>query len=307
MIVPGSDAQQSGGAGRDGSIGARTSRVVPLLRRFWSGQACRPSKAVQLLGITVTPRPVQDPLELCGAWAKSADEAGALTDGVARRRRTPAEAGAAQSHQQAAADAGRRSTSTSACRCYAGQSRRPKRSPRLRSGDRMPTPCPCCRWRDGLGLPRRVVSEGFEFRLRPADRAHDRDESTGSRAVLGCKPEANWGVSSWSRSDGAFDPTERFHCRLVEHDFAQSATELGPSLKCSAWAARVCRENRVVDSSGMVLVCVPCGLSMNVPVTPSTIVSRKPPNRRALSACRRAVSGSARVLNETVSTPSVGV
>lgn len=77
-------------------------RTIPRLRRWWAGEAVD--------GVTVTPRPVQDPLEiwLGGLAARSLDRCGRLGDGWLGASCTPAEAQTARATiEKAAADAGR--------------------------------------------------------------------------------------------------------------------------------------------------------------------------------------------------------
>jgi len=113
MIVPGlgrtAEREALGAMGAD--RGAYLDEVVPLLRRFWSGEAVQHhSKRFSFSGITVTPRPVQDPLELWlgGMGPRALTRAGRLADGWLGAALTPAEAGAARVRiEQAAADAGR--------------------------------------------------------------------------------------------------------------------------------------------------------------------------------------------------------
>lgn len=82
---------------------AAIERTLPRLRRWWAGQAVD--------GVTVTPRPVQDPLEiwLGGIAPASLARCGRLADGWLGGGCTPEQAGAAKAAiDEAAASAGRR-------------------------------------------------------------------------------------------------------------------------------------------------------------------------------------------------------
>jgi probable F420-dependent oxidoreductase len=113
MIVPGigrlAEREALGVLGTD--RGAYLEEVVPLLRRFWSGEAVgHRGPRFSFSGITVRPRPVQDPLELWlgGMGPKALERAGRLADGWLGAALTPQEAGAARTRiEKAAADAGR--------------------------------------------------------------------------------------------------------------------------------------------------------------------------------------------------------
>ena len=81
---------------------AQIERTIPRLRRWWSGAAVD--------GVTVTPRPIQDPLELWlgGLAPASLARSGRLADGWLGAACTPREALAARSAiDHAAANAGR--------------------------------------------------------------------------------------------------------------------------------------------------------------------------------------------------------
>jgi probable F420-dependent oxidoreductase len=113
MIVPGigrpAEREALGALGSD--RGAYLDEVVPLLRRFFAGEAVEHhSERFSFPGIVVRPRPVQDPLELWlgGMGPKALERAGRLADGWLGAALTPAEAGAAREKiQQAATQAGR--------------------------------------------------------------------------------------------------------------------------------------------------------------------------------------------------------
>ena len=81
---------------------AAIERTIPRLRRWWAGEAVD--------GITVSPRPIQDPLEiwLGGLAPASLARCGRIADGWLGASCTPEQAGAARSTiEDAAADAGR--------------------------------------------------------------------------------------------------------------------------------------------------------------------------------------------------------
>ncbi|HEY3718003.1 MAG TPA: LLM class flavin-dependent oxidoreductase [Jatrophihabitantaceae bacterium] len=81
---------------------AAIERTIPRLRRWWAGEAVD--------GITVSPRPIQDPLEiwLGGLAPASLMRCGRIADGWLGASCTPEQAGAARSTiEDAAADAGR--------------------------------------------------------------------------------------------------------------------------------------------------------------------------------------------------------
>jgi probable F420-dependent oxidoreductase len=82
--------------------GAAIERTVPRLRRWWAGE--------EVDGVTVTPRPVQQPLEIwLGGLAKaSLERCGRIGEGWLTSACTPQEAAAGKSViEKAAADAGR--------------------------------------------------------------------------------------------------------------------------------------------------------------------------------------------------------
>jgi probable F420-dependent oxidoreductase len=113
MIVPGlgrpAEREALGVLGAD--RGAYLDEVVPLLRRFWSGEEVEHhSDRFSFPGVSVRPCPVQDPLELWlgGMGPKALGRAGRLADGWLGAALAPAEAGAARVRiEEAAADAGR--------------------------------------------------------------------------------------------------------------------------------------------------------------------------------------------------------
>jgi probable F420-dependent oxidoreductase len=113
MVVPGvgspSEREALGMPGAD--RGAYLDEVVPLLRRFWSGEVVEHrSERFSFPGVTVSPRPVQDPLELWlgGFGPKALARAGRLADGWLGAALSPAEAGVARERiEKAAGDAGR--------------------------------------------------------------------------------------------------------------------------------------------------------------------------------------------------------
>jgi len=85
-----------------GDRAAAIERAIPRLRRWWAGEAVD--------GITVSPRPVQDPLEiwLGGLAPASLVRCGRIADGWLGASCTPEQAAAARSTiEDAAADAGR--------------------------------------------------------------------------------------------------------------------------------------------------------------------------------------------------------
>jgi probable F420-dependent oxidoreductase len=82
--------------------GAAIERTMPRLRRWWAGE--------EVDGVTVTPRPLQDPLEmwLGGLAPASLDRCGRLADGWLGATCTPSEArDAISAINAAAAEAGR--------------------------------------------------------------------------------------------------------------------------------------------------------------------------------------------------------
>jgi probable F420-dependent oxidoreductase len=113
MMVPGigqpAERAALGVSGTD--RGAYLDEVVPLLRRFWSGEAVEhQSDRFDFPGITVRPQPVQEPLELWlgGMGPKALERAGRLADGWLGAALTPAECGVARSRiGEAATRAGR--------------------------------------------------------------------------------------------------------------------------------------------------------------------------------------------------------
>jgi probable F420-dependent oxidoreductase len=112
-LVPGIDQpgeREALGLG-DADRGAYLEEVIPLLRRWWSGEAVdHHSERFDFSGITVRPRPVQDPLEiwLGGTGPKALARVGRLADGWLGAALTPAEvAGARARIDAAAAGAGR--------------------------------------------------------------------------------------------------------------------------------------------------------------------------------------------------------
>lgn len=109
MMVPGigrpAEREALGVLGAD--RGAYIEEVLGLLRGFWSGESVEHhSGRFSYSGITVRPRPVQDPLEiwLGGMGPKALDRAGRLADGWLGAALTPAEAGAARLRIEAAAE-----------------------------------------------------------------------------------------------------------------------------------------------------------------------------------------------------------
>ena len=92
--------------------GAWIEEVLPLIRRFWSEDAVSHHGPLFCYeGLSVAPRPLQDPLEVwLGGTAPSAlRRAGQLADGWLPSLCTPAEAGAGRAAiEAAAAEAGRR-------------------------------------------------------------------------------------------------------------------------------------------------------------------------------------------------------
>jgi probable F420-dependent oxidoreductase len=102
------DALGLGRADRGGYL----DEVIPLLRRWWAGETVdHHSDRFQFTDITVSPRPVQDPLEiwLGGHGPKALARVGRLGDGWLGAALTPEEAGAARERiDAAAAAAGRR-------------------------------------------------------------------------------------------------------------------------------------------------------------------------------------------------------
>lgn len=113
MMVPGlgSPAERESLGVLAADRGAYLDEVVPLLRRFWSGEEVEHhSERFSFPGVAVRPRPVQDPLEvwLGGMGPRALLRAGRLADGWLGAALTPGEAGAARARiEKAAADAGR--------------------------------------------------------------------------------------------------------------------------------------------------------------------------------------------------------
>ncbi len=109
MIVPGigQSAEREALGVLRADRGACLDEVVPLLRRFWSGERVEHhSERFSFPGIIVTPRPVQDPLELWlgGMGPRALDRAGRLADGWLGAALTAAEAGSARMRIERAAD-----------------------------------------------------------------------------------------------------------------------------------------------------------------------------------------------------------
>jgi len=113
MIVPGigRPAEREALGVANSNRGTYLEEAVCLMRRFWSGEAVEHHSArFSFSGVSVTPRPVQDPLELWlgGRGPLALERAGRLADGWLGAALTPAEAGQARIRiEQAAADAGR--------------------------------------------------------------------------------------------------------------------------------------------------------------------------------------------------------
>ncbi|MGC9963060.1 MAG: LLM class flavin-dependent oxidoreductase [Acidimicrobiales bacterium] len=110
MIVPGIGhrAERQALGVLDADRGAYLDEVLPLLRGFWSGEPVdHHSERFSFTGITVSPRPVQDPLELWlgGMGPRALERAGRLADGWLGAALTPSEAGAARGRIQSAATA----------------------------------------------------------------------------------------------------------------------------------------------------------------------------------------------------------
>jgi probable F420-dependent oxidoreductase len=113
MVVPGiglpAEREALGVLGAD--RGAYIDEVVPLLRRFWSGEEVEHhSERFSFPGVAVRPSPVQNPLELWlgGMGPRALGRAGRLADGWLGAALTPSEAGAARVRiEQSAAEAGR--------------------------------------------------------------------------------------------------------------------------------------------------------------------------------------------------------
>jgi probable F420-dependent oxidoreductase len=113
-LVPGigqpAEREALGALGAD--RGAMLEEMVVLLRRFWSGESVEHHSArYDFPGVSVRPRPVQDPLELWlgGSGPKALERAGRLADGWLGSALTAGEAGAARARIEAAASAaGRR-------------------------------------------------------------------------------------------------------------------------------------------------------------------------------------------------------
>ncbi|HUS61556.1 MAG TPA: LLM class flavin-dependent oxidoreductase, partial [Acidimicrobiales bacterium] len=95
----------------DADRGAYLEEVIPLLRRWWAGDAVEHhSERFDFSGIVVRPLPAQDPLEiwLGGQGPKALARIGRLADGWLGAGITPAEVAAARARiDHAAAEAGR--------------------------------------------------------------------------------------------------------------------------------------------------------------------------------------------------------
>jgi probable F420-dependent oxidoreductase len=109
MMVPGlgqpAERESLGVLGAD--RGDYLDEIVPLLRRFWSGEAVEHhSERFSFPGITVRPVPVQDPLEiwLGGMGPRALERAGRLSDGWLGAALSPVEAGQARVRIEKAAD-----------------------------------------------------------------------------------------------------------------------------------------------------------------------------------------------------------
>lgn len=112
-LVPGLDQRGE----RDAlAIGPRNrgrylDEVIPLLRRWWAGEAVDHRSAwFECAGLTLPARPIQNPLEiwLGGVGPAALDRAGRLSDGWLGTDATPIEAGAAVRRiNDVAAEAGR--------------------------------------------------------------------------------------------------------------------------------------------------------------------------------------------------------
>jgi probable F420-dependent oxidoreductase len=98
-IVPGLDQPGERQALGVGDRGAHLDEVIPLLRAWWAGDAVtHRSERFDFPGVTVRPRPVQQPLELWlgGIGPKALDRVGRLGDGWLGAAIGPAAAGAAR-------------------------------------------------------------------------------------------------------------------------------------------------------------------------------------------------------------------
>jgi len=88
--------------------GAYLDEVIPLMRRWWAGETVEHHSArFSFPGITVRPRPMQQPLELWlgGIGPAALDRVGRLGDGWLGASASPAEAGVARARIDAAAAA----------------------------------------------------------------------------------------------------------------------------------------------------------------------------------------------------------
>ncbi|HEV8065728.1 MAG TPA: LLM class flavin-dependent oxidoreductase, partial [Acidimicrobiales bacterium] len=112
-LVPGigqpAERAALGASGKDRGI--ELEQTMGLLRAFWSGESvdCR-RDGLEFTGLSVRPRPVQEPLELWlgGMGPKALERAGRLADGWLGAALTPPEAGKAKRQiEAAAASAGR--------------------------------------------------------------------------------------------------------------------------------------------------------------------------------------------------------
>jgi probable F420-dependent oxidoreductase len=178
VIVPGMgrpDEREALGVG-NGDRGAYLEEAVCLLRRFWSGEAVEHHSArFSFPGVRVSPRPVQDPLELWlgGLGPLALERAGRLADGWLGAALTPAEAGQARIRiERAAADAGRTIDPEHFGLSIAYARAEPSTEALAQLADRRPGIPPASLLpvgRDGLrGLIRSLVAEGLsKFVLRP--------------------------------------------------------------------------------------------------------------------------------------------
>ncbi len=88
--------------------GGYLEEVIPLIRRWWAGEAVEHrSERFDFRGIALAVRPVQDPLEiwLGGSGPVALDRVGRLADGWLGAAHPPAEAAAARRRIEAAAEA----------------------------------------------------------------------------------------------------------------------------------------------------------------------------------------------------------
>ncbi len=187
MIVPGigRPAEREALGLAKGDRGAYLEEAVCLLRRFWSGEVVEHHSArFSFPGISVSPRPVQDPLELWlgGLGPRALERAGRLADGWLGAALTPAEAGQARMRiEKSAADAGRTVDPEhfGLSIAYARNDPPPEALEQL--AERRPGVDPASLLpvgRDGLrGLIGSLVSEGLsKFVLRPASPVSSVDE-----------------------------------------------------------------------------------------------------------------------------------